>query len=338
MRQQARQDPVAFQRAVERIARMEGVRGVSTYTIEAMGPAVLSSDADAAQQPYFGTGTYHRVGWNFLRTLGVSVIQGRDFEPGDDLGAAPVAIVDEATARALWPGMDPVGHLVKVSKARDSGDWIRIIGVSRHATLTSMLNSIDFLEMAVVFVVQPQAARNGQIVARVDGDPTVARERMNQVLREELPSNMFTTGFQSWLLQWQRQVDGRLTLAGLFAVFGLLAVGLGGIGLYGVLAYAVGQRMREFAVRVALGAVPRDLQRLVLRDGAIMILGGTAAGAFLGMAGSRLLDFWLFDVAPTDVVSLVSAEAALLLAAFAACIAPARRAAKADPVQIIRAL
>jgi len=149
---------------------------------------------------------------------------------------------------------------------------------------------------------------------------------------------MWATPFQPWMSVWERQSEGRLTLAGLFSAFGLLAVTLAAIGLYGVLAYAVGQRMREFAVRIALGALPKDLRRVVLRDAAIMILGGTAIGAFLAMAGSRLLDLWLFNVPPTDVVSLVGAEVALLLVAFLACLAPAGRAAKADPLQIIRSL
>lgn len=334
--QRQQNDPAAFRRTLERLGRMEGVRAVTTYSIEMYGPAVLASDL-GGETTYFGAGSYNRVGWNFLRTLGVPVIKGRDFELGDEQGGEPVAIVDETAAQALWPGEDPVGRMVKLARSNIVGQWARVIGVSRHITLGSLVGSPNEMDVALVMVVRPGPLASGYLLARVDGNADMVSARMNQVVREELPNAGFTIGFQSWLVNWQRQVGGRLTLASLFGFFGLLAVGLAAVGLYGVLAYSVGQRMREFALRVALGALPRDLQRLVIRDGALMILGGIALGPVLGMAGSQLLEFWLWDISPTDVVSLVGAEIALLLVAFAACYGPARRAAKADPLQIIRA-
>jgi ABC-type antimicrobial peptide transport system permease subunit len=122
-----------------------------------------------------------------------------------------------------------------------------------------------------------------------------------------------------------------------FVFLGLCALGLASVGLYGVLAYAVNQRGREFAVRVALGATTENLFRMVLHDGVVMYLAGTAIGAFIAMAASRMIDSLLFQVMPTDAPSLVISELVLCAAAFLACLAPARRAMRADPVEILRA-
>jgi ABC-type antimicrobial peptide transport system permease subunit len=108
--------------------------------------------------------------------------------------------------------------------------------------------------------------------------------------------------------------------------------------LYGVLAYSVAQRTREFGVRIALGASPKDLLTLVFRDALTMTLAGTAAGAIMSFWTAKLLDAFLYDVAPTDVTALVGAEALLMTVSLLACTAPALRAARATPVEILRAV
>jgi len=110
------------------------------------------------------------------------------------------------------------------------------------------------------------------------------------------------------------------------------------IGLYGVVSYSVSQRMREFAVRIAVGAPAREVVTLVTHDAAVMVLAGTGIGAFLAMWGSTLLGDWLYDVHHTDAAALVIAEGVLFLAGFAACIQPALRAMRANPVEILRAI
>ncbi len=335
-----RADPDAAERfrdLLNRMGRADGVRAVSTFSSVPVKGGAISSDADGPEPRFVNARTYQAVGWSFLRTLGVPVIRGRDFEPGDEQGAEPVAIIGDGTAERLWPGRDPVGRLLKGAAPGADARWMRVVGVARQVALAPMENTTDFIDAPMVLAVFPEPRVSGFVLARVDGNRDAATTRLNQLQRDLRPGT-FTMAFQPWFVMWQRQADVRMTLAWLFAVFGLVAVGLAAIGLYGVLAYAVGQRMREFAVRIALGAVSRDLRNLVLRNAAVMILGGTAIGGFLAMTGSRLLDFWLFDVPPTDAVSLVGAELLLLGVAFLACLAPAERAAKADPLQIIRAL
>ncbi len=119
---------------------------------------------------------------------------------------------------------------------------------------------------------------------------------------------------------------------------GVIALALAALGLYGVLSYAVTQRMRELGVRLALGAEPRGLFRMVLHDAAVMVLAGIGVGAFFALAAARLLDAVLVAVLPSDVVSLAAAEAVLCAAGLLAALGPARRAARSDPLDILRAV
>ncbi|MBI2537343.1 MAG: hypothetical protein HYW06_10375, partial [Gemmatimonadetes bacterium] len=141
-----------------------------------------------------------------------------------------------------------------------------------------------------------------------------------------------------WLGDFDDAMRARYVLISVFGAFSMFALVLATIGLYGVVSYSVSQRMREFAVRIAVGAPSRDVMKLVAHDGAVMILAGTGIGAFLAMWGSTLLGDWLYNVYHTDAVALVIAEAVLLLAGFAACLQPALRAMRANPVEILRAI
>ena len=126
-------------------------------------------------------------------------------------------------------------------------------------------------------------------------------------------------------------------MAAMFALFGTFALALATVGLYGVLSYAVNRRMREFGVRIALGAQRGDLIRLVLREGAVMILAGTAIGAFGAMWSAQLLTQWLYDVNPTDAWSLLGAELVLVAVSIAASVVPGLRASRASPIDVLRA-
>jgi ABC-type antimicrobial peptide transport system permease subunit len=123
----------------------------------------------------------------------------------------------------------------------------------------------------------------------------------------------------------------------MFVGMGAVALGLAALGLYGVLAYAVTRRMREFAVRIALGAEPRRLLKMVLYDGFVMLLAGIGIGAFAALMASRWLDSVLIAVLPSDVVTLVISEAVLITAGVGAALVPARRASRANPLDILRA-
>jgi putative ABC transport system permease protein len=139
------------------------------------------------------------------------------------------------------------------------------------------------------------------------------------------------------LAGYDQMLQGRYFVAGVFALLGAASLALAAAGLFSVLAFAVGQRMREFAVRIALGAQSADVLRLVLRDGLELALGGTAFGAIGGMWAGSLLTKVLYDVNPTDVTAIVTAEVILLAVTLLASAVPALRAMKADPVVVLRA-
>jgi ABC-type antimicrobial peptide transport system permease subunit len=160
--------------------------------------------------------------------------------------------------------------------------------------------------------------------------------RLNARLRE-IP-NLVLMFLEPYDRAREAELTSRGFLARLFLAMGAVGLGLAALGVYSVLAYAVSRRMREFAVRVALGAEPRMLRTLVLHDGLIMLLAGIGAGAFAALVASRLLDAVLVAVLPSDVVSLLASEAVLLVVGLAAALGPARRAARANPLDILRAV
>jgi ABC-type antimicrobial peptide transport system permease subunit len=228
--------------------------------------------------------------------------------------------------------------MIKLGDPRSKRDWLRVVGVAR--AIREFENDPDLKSEPQIYVV-PGTSTAGPpawpyFVARATGNMALASVQIRREVTAVLPPNAGVF-VRPWLSNFESMVQAREFLVSLFVAFGTFALGLAAVGLYGVLAYAVGQRMREFAVRVALGARPRDVLRLVLHDGLVMVLAGTAAGAFLAMWTARLLRTWLYDVSPMDASSLVMAELALFAVSLLACLAPALRATRANPLEILRA-
>jgi predicted permease len=279
--------------------------------------------------------TYRTVSSGFLGTLGIPVMRGRDFTVGDESGSGLV-IVDEDAARELWPGIDPVGRMIKLGGIDAAEKWYPVIGVARSASL--FFEEDPYLEPQPNVFLLPSAygGRSVQLVVRVgDDEPRVSAE-IKRTLTDLIPGSGMPFVFP-WLGYFNDMVDAREFMAGLFGLFGLFALFLSSMGLNAVLSYAVGRRMREFGVRIALGAKRPDILRLVLREGAVLILGGVAIGAVVAMWSAQLLTHWLYDINPTDVVALVGAELVLIVVSLIACAVPGLRATKADPLEILRA-
>jgi ABC-type antimicrobial peptide transport system permease subunit len=186
---------------------------------------------------------------------------------------------------------------------------------------------------------QPQGRIFGWSLAirttRFDTRTAVA---LRQAIRDVLGPRGRLLGVQPWLSWFDDAQRAGYFLVGVFSLFSTFALALAAIGLYGVLSYSVSQRMREFAVRIAVGAPAREVMRLVAHDGAVMILAGTGIGAFVAMWASDLLGDWLYSVHHTDAGSLVVAEAVLFAAGCLACLQPALRALRADPIEVLRAI
>lgn len=269
------------------------------------------------------------VSWRYLRVLGLTILKGRDFEPGD----SAVAIINPVAALRLYPKDDPVGHMIKIGAPGDKGPWILIIGVARSPRGGDDLARDGPM---VWMATRDRAVARGALLIRTAPDDVRVPVAVKRVLHD-IPNRVWSNvqRYDGWRYA---ELESRGFLAKMFVAMGTVALLLSALGLYGVLAYAVNQRMREFAVRIALGAEARQLFRMVMHDGAVMLLAGIGVGAFGALAASKLLDSVLAAVLPSDVISLVACELVLLGVGFAAAFGPARRAVRANPLDILRAV
>lgn len=323
---------------LDRLRHIEGIRDAAWgHGMAVTGDMVTSEGADGARRQLLVRGVL-AVSPGFLRTKGVGIVRGRDFLDGDALATGGV-IVDELAARRLWPrGADPVGRMLKLGDAESGARWLPVLGVARQVRDFSAEPFADPDPVIYVVIPNDSAVHRTLVVHVAREDDAALAERVRRMLRATVPGASWGFVFISPYSEGAEDMARvRAFLAGIFSTFSAFALLLAAVGLYGVLAYSVGQRMREFGVRVALGARPADLLRLVLHEGAVMLLAGTAIGALFAMWAGTLLDAWLYDVYHTDAVALVSSEAMLVGVALLACLIPALRASRADPMEILRA-
>ncbi|MDQ3950304.1 MAG: FtsX-like permease family protein, partial [Gemmatimonadota bacterium] len=319
---------------LERARRIPGVRAAATIAAESPEGNVVTSELAEGGGYEAILGSYRVVTPEALRTLGITTVAGRDFLDGDRASRG-VVIVDQAVARRLWPGSDPVGRMIKLGHSRSPRPWLPVIGVAKSAWLGFPHEPYE-QHNGTIYVVKADSSPFRDVVVRTTGDMGGTAMALSRAALASWPQ-LQNVVVEPWLADHQASLVARRFIAALFALFGVVALLLSTVGLYGVLAYAVSRRRREFGVRLALGARPRDVVRVVAHDGAVMVLAGIGVGAFVAMAGGTLLTFWIWDLHPADVVSLVAAEVVLAVAAFAACLSPALRAARADPSEVLRA-
>jgi putative ABC transport system permease protein len=325
------------ERVMEAVRRVNGVIAVAAISGASTPGEVVVSDFPGRVARSAPSRGYTVASANYLTTLGMPLLVGRDFEAGDGIRGA--AIVDAATARWLWPHVNPVGRTIKLGGLETPAPWLTVVGVTGTGDLNVNEHPDDVPDHAVVYVAMNTATiRLRSVLVRASGSvpraPTdVAREVRTAL---GLPYTPFVSSFDASLEGTARWLGA---IAGVFVLFGGFSLLLASIGLYGVLAYAVSQRMREFAVRSALGAGTRDLFELVLRDGLVMIVGGLAVGAVLSTWLINLMRFWSFgfNVGGAEFW-LIGAESLLAIAAVVACAVPAWRATRANPVDILRAV
>lgn len=275
---------------------------------------------------------YKSVTPNYVTVLGLPILRGRNFLPGDAAGRG-VAIIDPVAAQALYRNEDPVGKMVKLGGPATDAPWVPIVGVMRSPSV--LVSNDRMAPPPIVLVARSDTGMRGQMLIRMKSTDPRAPAALQARLRGATGTRVRVDPFD---YQRQAELVSRWFLAKFFVGMGVVALALAAMGIYGVLAYAVSRRMREFAVRVALGAQAAQLRRMVLLDGAVMLLGGIGAGAFVALAASRYLDAVLISVLPSDVVALVLSEGVLIVVGLLAALAPARRAARANPMDILRSV
>ena len=270
---------------------------------------------------------------DYFRTLQVPIVRGRDFNDGDRLDAPFVAIINEQLAKDAFPDVDPIGRTIRAGL--DSLEPMTIVGIVKDVRTRGPSRPVQ-AELFMPYEQHQGPATSLNIVMRTDaGDPlalgaTAARQIRSR--NPEVPVRVET--MEMTMANATATPRFRTVLLVVFAVVALL---LAIAGVYGVMAYTVNQRVPEIGLRVALGASPVDVMRLVLREGALLVVIGLAVGAALSFAGARFISGLLFGVSARDPLVFAAVSALVTIAALAACLIPGRRALRVDPLLALRA-
>jgi predicted permease len=279
-----------------------------------------------------------RVGVNsiaprYFETLGISLVAGRDFTVHDDDRSPGVVIVNQKLAAHLWPGQNPIAKLIVCPKwpYRQAGPLYQVIGVTRNAKLSLTADT----PLLMYFPVLHDYNGRGTLIVRTAGDPnTLASAVRTQVAA--LDKNLPVYDVQTM----REHVTGSLwrerMAVELISIFGVLALVLAAIGLYGVVAHSVTQRTHEIGIRVALGAGRGDVLKLVVGEGMILALLGVAVGLAAALPLGRLMSGLLYGVTSHDPVTFACIAGLLAAVTLVACYIPARRAMRVDPMVALR--
>jgi predicted permease len=277
--------------------------------------------------------SFNRVGVDYFKTLQIPLVAGRSFSETDTLNAPQVAIISQTLARMLHEE-NPVGkRFVVEATPGDPETHFEIVGVARDAKFEDLRED----PLPVVYLASTQ-----------DPYPNMGRRYL---VRSQLPPETLTADISRSLMGFNPGLDVRFQvfrsmvhesllreqlLAKLSGLFGLLALLLASIGLYGLLSYGVASRTNEIGIRMALGAKTRNVLTLILREAMLLVIVGLAVGIPLALYAARFASSLLFDLSPSDPVSLSIAGAVLLVVALVAGYVPARRATKVDPLVALR--
>ncbi|HEU4416245.1 MAG TPA: ABC transporter permease [Candidatus Angelobacter sp.] len=270
---------------------------------------------------------YNEVGPDYLATLGIPLVSGREFTRADDESAAPVAIVNEAMAARYWNGGDPVGRRLKVNDR-----WLRVVGVAKMAKYSNML------EAAKPFFYVP-LLQNPSAQVGLNVRTRLSPQAMETALAREvhaLDANLALYEVTTLRVQVDQKNSSQRVAVTLLSVFGGLALLLAAIGLYGVMSYTVSQGTHEYGLRMALGARAADLLRLVFSQGLKLTLVGVVTGVVAALLLTRLIANFLYHVSPRDPLAYATAFAVMVVVAVAACFFPAWRASRIDPGKALR--
>jgi putative ABC transport system permease protein len=326
-----------YRQLVSQVESLPGVEAASFGTLQPLsgngGSDPFAIEGRKLDPTNLTAAGWQVVGPNYLTTLGIPLLKGRDLTAADvQPGAPPVAIINEKMATRYWPGEDPIGRRITLGLPRPDNPWITIVGIAKNVPHRA-IDSQPEPDWYASRVVSPQrrrylfvrsalpatsvAAAIRREVATIDYDqPLTSVKTMAEVIRTTTAPRRFNT----WLL----------------SVFAIVALVLATLGIYSVISYSITLRTQEIGIRMALGAQRTSILTMVLRKGMLLTLVGTV----LGLAGSFVLTRWmssmLFGVSASDPATYVIVVIVSLGAALLACSIPARRATRVDPLVALR--
>jgi predicted permease len=265
------------------------------------------------------------VDLNYFSTVGISFVEGRDFTQEDRDISTPIAIINDTMAAKYWPNQSPLGKRLQLPRGKD---FVQIVGVVK----TANYQTLGEAPQSCVYLPLRQNYSDAMILyVRTERDPSATLAAVQgeiRILDPGLPVEDIRTGTKVI----EQALWGAKIGVGLLGVFGLLALALASVGLYGIMAYSVNQRRREIGIRMALGAGQASVLRLILRQGMLLVISGVALGLIFSLLIGRALSKFLYGVGASDAASLAGASLVLLSVALVACYLPARRASQVDPL------
>ena len=314
--------------------RLEAIPGVRAATVALHGAVgggesttTIGTTGSARQTDV----SVHLVGSGYFETLRIPIVAGRALDDRDRSPQAPSAVVNREFARVVFPGRNPIGERISVGRERPA---LTIVGVSGNARYNRLREAAP-PTFYLTYRERPPAPDEMMFHVRSEREPVAIMAAIRETVAA-LDANLPVVDLQTQ----DDAIDRALSIERVFAIltssFGLLALLLAAIGLYAALAFAVSRRTREIGVRIALGAVTRQIRGMIMREALLQVLVGIAAGTAASVAFTRLLRSQLFGLDPMDPAVLASSAVVLVATAAAAAYFPARRASSVDPMTALR--
>jgi len=326
-----------YDSAIENLRNAPGIRSVGLTTNL---PFTEGGEVDGfiveGQEPPEGANVTHleqaelqSITPGTFQTLGIPLLQERDFSAGDNSKSPPVAIIDETLARRYWPAGDAIGKRIETGGDRVWMTIVGIVGGIKHNSLAE--EKWPHIYMALAQYPDSRAA----LVVRTDGPPNAAIATFRAAIRQvdaDMPLYMVRsmTEIVEQTLSTQRLTNILLT------AFAILALTLAAVGIYSTMSVFVGSRTKEFGIKLALGAQPSTLRRAVMRQGLWLTAAGVVVGIVGALALTRTIRSLLFEVSATDPLIFTAVPVLLVVVSLVACYTPARRATKVDPLIALR--
>jgi putative ABC transport system permease protein len=324
-----------YEEVERRVRRLPGVSDLSYAFSVPMGYVTLTSRVAAEGQRPDGTrleAGMNIVGPDYFAVMSIPILQGRTFDARDTPRAPRVAVVNAELAKALWPGQDPIGR--RFTEGPAEAPLVEVVGLAGTSKYRLLFEEPQPYFYVPVTQHDPALRVLHVRTATAPESLAPAIERTIHELEPALP--LYDVQSMTNALEGGRGFFLVRTAAMFAAVLGAVAAALAIVGLYGVVSCMASDRSREIGIRLALGATARNVARVVLVDGALLAVAGTALGAVAAFAVARLLAGLLFGVAPTDPISFLAAGACLAAVTVIATSAPAVRAMRTDPISALR--
>jgi predicted permease len=341
----AGQDVAMHTRILEAFAATPGVEAVTpawvTYISSSMSRTDFDVEGQQTQKDKDEGEDYNIVGDNFFSLMQIPILAGRSFAAGDTSTSTRVGIINAALAKERFGNQNPIGKRFSIGGDNHDAhggklatDWIQIVGVCADTRYMNLRDEPP-PQFFLLFSQQKEVSGNLAYFFRTKGSPETVVPALRQVLHR-LDADLPLADVRTQQQQIDETTQQERIFVTLTSGFGLLALTLAAVGIYGVMAYSVANRTNEIGIRLALGALPRQVLRMILRESIWLSLAGVAVGLGAALALARLVKSMLYGLQPADPVSLISGATLLIAVGLAASWLPARRAASVEPMEALR--